>query len=125
MTIVRLPRLPRLRSLAVLLTSMLLPTLALAQAPSIVTQPQNASVVSGSDLTLSVTATGAAPLSYRWQLFGTNLPNRTNATLLLTNVALNNGGFYTVIVTNSSGVITSAVTLVNVDEHLTFRILQL
>jgi uncharacterized repeat protein (TIGR01451 family) len=118
-------RIQSLCALGLLALACLWPQIASAQAPVIVVPPTNLSVTSGANATLTVQATGAAPLIYRWQLFGTNLPGRTNATLSLTNINLNNGGIYSVIVTNNSGTVTSALALVNIDEDLTFRILQL
>jgi uncharacterized repeat protein (TIGR01451 family) len=118
-------RIQSLCALGLLALACLWPQIASAQAPIIVVPPTNLSVTSGANATLSVQATGATPFIYRWQLFGTNLPGRTNATLSLTNINLNNGGIYSVIVTNSSGAVTSALALVNIDEDLTFRILQL
>ena len=118
-------RIQTLCALGLLALFCLCPQIASAQAPVIVTPPSNLSVTSGANAVLSVEVTGALPLSYRWQLFGTNLPGRTNATLSLTNIGLNNGGIYSVIVTNTSGAVTSALALVSIDEELTFRILQL
>jgi uncharacterized repeat protein (TIGR01451 family) len=117
-------RTPWLHLLAGLIVAISLPLGAFAQAPAIAVQPQNLSVVSGSNATLSVTASGD-DLFYQWQFSGVNLFGRTNSTLSLTNINLNNGGVYSVIVTNSSGSVTSELALVNVDEHLTFRIFAL
>jgi len=114
-----------LSALGILLVAFVCPHFAAAQAPVITTQPENLSVSSGANVTLSVAASGAEPLAYRWQMFGTNLPGRTNATLALTNVSLGQGGVYSAAVSNSSGVVTSELALLNVDAHLTFRILQL
>jgi uncharacterized repeat protein (TIGR01451 family) len=113
-----------LRLLAFLFIGTVLPV-CLGQAPSITTQPVNVSAVSGSNAAMMVTASGAAPLLYQWRLNGGNVRNGTNATLSITNVSITNGGAYTVVITNTSGAITSAPALFNVDEHLTFRILQL
>ncbi|HWN96801.1 MAG TPA: immunoglobulin domain-containing protein, partial [Methylomirabilota bacterium] len=118
-------RIVPLRFLAVLIIAGALPLTALGQAPSISTQPENVSIHSGSNAAMNVTANGAAPLSYQWRFFGANLAGRTNATLAITNVSITNGGVYTVVVTNSFGAVTSAPVLFSVDEHLTFRILQL
>ena len=62
-------------------------------APSIATQPQSQSINSGQTATLSVAATGAAPLSYQWYQgdvddtstpVGTNLSSFTTPTLTST-----------------------------------------
>ena len=50
-------------------------TLVVYLPVAITGQPQSQTVPAGSDVTLSVTATGTAPLTYQWQFNGTNLPN--------------------------------------------------
>lgn len=57
--------------------------------------------------TLSVAATGTAPLTYQWQLNGTNLPAATNATLVIAGTGAG-AGRYTVTVANGLGTTTSA-----------------
>jgi sugar lactone lactonase YvrE len=52
------------------------------------TMPASQTVPAGTDVTLSVVALGALPLTYQWECDGTNLPWATNATLTLTNVPL-------------------------------------
>lgn len=58
--------------------------------------------------TLSVVATGTAPLTYQWQLNGTNLEGATNATLVVAGSAAS-AGRYTVTVANGLGAVTSEV----------------
>jgi len=55
-------------------------TLTVLTPPGLVTQPQSQSVVESNNVTLTVTATGTAPLSYQWY-YNTNtaLPAGTNA----------------------------------------------
>jgi len=91
---------------------------ASAQSPSLSAQPQNQVVPIGGTALFSVTASGTAPLIYQWQLNGTNQPGKTNALLTLTNLSLAQGGSYRVIVTNSSGALTSSpATLFAVDTN--------
>ena len=78
-------------------------------APFITAQPTNLAVRVSSNATFIVIADGAPPLSYQWQFNGTNLFNKTNATLLLTNVQLSQFGSYAVIITNNYGAATSSV----------------
>jgi hypothetical protein len=85
-----------------------------AGAPVILTQPSDQTVAVGSNATFTVAAVGATPFSYRWLYFGTNVPfanaSGTNSdTLTLSSVDTNNAGNYKVIVSNSSGSITSRV----------------
>jgi subtilase family serine protease len=71
--------------------------------PVITTQPTNLVVSVRSTATFSVTATGTAPLRYRWYMNGTNILSATNSTLVLTNVYATNAGVYYVTVTNLYG----------------------
>ena len=52
-------------------------TLTVVGPPSVTIQPTNNSVtvIVGTNVTFSVSVTGTGPLSYQWQLNGTNLPN--------------------------------------------------
>src|SRR5262249_14929982 len=73
-------------------------------APAILTgQPADRIVQSGSDVSLSASASGYQPLSFQWLRSGTNLPGATNATLLLTNFQPSQSGVYSVTVSNIAG----------------------
>ena len=76
--------------------------------PGITTQPQNQTLTQGQNASFSVVATGTAPLSYQWSLYGTALSAATTAALTLTNVQATDAGSYTVVVTNVAGSITSS-----------------
>ncbi len=88
--------------------------LTVVVSPVITVQPTNQAVGLGSPVTLAVTAIGMIPLSYQWQLDGTNLVNggnlggATNNVLTISNAQLTNSGTYTVIVTNQAGSVTSS-----------------
>ena len=86
--------------------------------PVITNQPASFTNVAGGNATFTVTA-GTAPLSYRW-FFNTNtsLLNATNTSLSLTNVLASQAGKYSVIVTNSSGSVTSAFAILTVTNPL-------
>jgi hypothetical protein len=84
-------------------------TLAVLVPPQIVSQPTNVTVISGSNATFSVTASGTAPLNYQWQTAGTDVPGATAASLQLANVQPSQAGGYRVIVTNVAGTATSSV----------------
>jgi hypothetical protein len=82
--------------------------------PTITVQPTNQTVALGTTVTLAVTATGTAPLSYQWQ-DGTNLVNgATNNILTIANAQLTNSGTYTVIVDNPGGSVTSSNAVLSV-----------
>lgn len=71
-------------------------------------------VVAGGTATFNATATGTAPLSYRWRINGLNLSDGTNvsgagtSTLTLTNIPLNPALPVTVAVTNIAGLVASS-----------------
>lgn len=87
----------------------LLPAQGLAPflGPSLVSR----TVAENSTTYLSVNAGGSVPLVYQWRLYGTNLPNATNATLELENIQLNQGGTYSVVVGNTFGAATNSGTV--------------
>jgi hypothetical protein len=79
----------------------------------------NPSASLGADLELTVTAGGPGPFGYQWRFFQTDLADQTNATLRLPYLQFTNAGDYTVLVTNSSGAVTSLVTTLTVDGAFT------
>lgn len=75
--------------------------------PVIINQPVSQSVtLSNNTAVFTVTAGGATPLSYQWQLNGTNISGATRDTLTLNNVQSSDAGLYTVVVSNSLGNVT-------------------
>jgi uncharacterized delta-60 repeat protein len=88
--------------------------LRLSFPPTIGTQPTNQTAVAGYNATFGVTASGPAPLAYQWLLNGTNIFSGTNSSLTISNATFANAGNYTVIVTNSSGSVTSSVATLTV-----------
>ncbi|MGA3008461.1 MAG: choice-of-anchor tandem repeat GloVer-containing protein, partial [Opitutaceae bacterium] len=71
-------------------------------------------VVAGSTVTFTVAATGTGTLNYQWKLNNATLSGATNPALVLTNVNASNAGSYTVVVSNSSGSVTSAAATLTV-----------
>jgi endonuclease/exonuclease/phosphatase family metal-dependent hydrolase len=71
--------------------------------PGIATQPQDEAAGEGGFAFFSVGATGSPAPDFQWQFNGTNLPDATNATLTLTNLAANRAGNYSVAVMNLAG----------------------
>lgn len=82
--------------------------------PTIIQQPVNTLAVEDGMATFTVTATGTEPLGYQWRFNENALPGATNATLTLTNVALEQAGNYSVIVSNAVGVTNSASAVLTV-----------
>jgi lipocalin len=112
--------------------------LTVATSPVIIVQPTNQSMAVGSRAALVVTAIGIAPLSYQWQMEGTNLVDETNLVngvsvitsgtttnvLIINQAQTNNTGNYTVIVTNVAGSVTSSVaalTVTNIPPHFSLQ----
>lgn len=81
--------------------------LKLEGPPRITAQPQSRSVAVGKSVTFNVTVAGVAPLNYQWLFNGTNIAGATGPTLTLTNTTHTQAGFYSVIVTNRFGTVTS------------------
>jgi hypothetical protein len=75
--------------------------------PLIVTRPQGRFAFLGQIVTLTVGASGSPPLNYQWRKDGAAIPDGTNATLILTNVQVSQGGNYSVVVSNAYGTATS------------------
>ncbi len=87
---------------------------SIGTAPNITTQPSGSSVTAGSSMTVSVVASGSATLTYQWRLNGTNVSGATSATYFNNNPQAANAGYYTCVVTNNYGSVTSSAALVNV-----------
>ncbi len=82
--------------------------------PTINIQPLTQAILLGSNATLSVAASGAAPLNYQWYFDGAPLNDQTNNTLPLIAAAITNAGSYSVVIQNLYGSVTSAVAVVSV-----------
>src|SRR6266568_6788029 len=80
-----------------------------AQVPVITTQPQSQQVLAETNVSLSVSATSATPLSYQWVVNGRTFVGQTNASLDFNNVQVTNTGSYYLIVKNSAGSTNSAI----------------
>ncbi len=77
-------------------------------APNFVSQPINHRAVdTGGSVSFSAVAGGLPPLSYQWNLNGIKISGATNATVTIASVQTTNSGFYSLIVTNASGSVTS------------------
>ena len=89
-----------------------------ATAPTFTLQPVSQTVAVGANVTFSAGATGLPAPAYQWLRAGTNLPNATSASLVLTNVTTNQSGLYTVAVSNAAGSVTSAAAMLTVASSL-------
>ena len=89
---------------------------AASGAPQIVQQPFGAtSLLDGEELTLRTLVCGAEPISYQWQRDGVDVPGGTGASLQFAPIRVSDSGNYTLIASNSQGMITSGVANVWVD----------
>lgn len=76
--------------------------------PTISIQPTDKSVTEGQTATFSVVASGTFPLAYQWKKDGVNIgTNASSYTTSVTTLA-DNGARFSVVVSNSSGNVTSA-----------------
>jgi hypothetical protein len=87
--------------------------------PVFTTQPKDASVSLGANLTIQVFASGIAPLSYQWHFNDAEIAREIKRTLILTNIQVVSAGGYSVVVTDSSGSVTSLVARLDVDPTFT------
>lgn len=83
-------------------------------APQITEHPQSQTVGEGSTASLSVLATGTAPLRYQWRFNGANISGANNSSLSFASVAMSHAGSYDVIITNLAGSVTSLVAVLTV-----------
>ena len=87
------------------------PTPGAITGPAVLTPPGISSftspsgVAAGANATLTVAATGSAPLSYEWRFNGRLLTGATGATFTVTNFQTANVGRYGVLIANPAGAI--------------------
>jgi len=77
-------------------------------APSFVSQPAPVVALAGSTVGFSASASGTAPIYYRWLKNGSIISGATNNTLTLTNVQNADAGSYALVASNSVGTATSS-----------------
>jgi hypothetical protein len=86
--------------------------------PSIITQPQDLTVLPGQSATFTVQAGGSEPFIYQWYFDTTTpVPNANDSTLTITNVQVANAGNYSVVVSNLAGTVTSSDAVLNVNTN--------
>jgi hypothetical protein len=82
--------------------------------PFISVQPAGQSAALGANVAFGASAEGSMPLAYQWLFNDFVIPGATNSSYILSNVQSSNVGFYSVIVTNYYGSVTSAAAVLNV-----------
>ena len=81
-----------------------------ASPPQIVVQPAAVIRTNGARVVFGVGASSVSAMSYQWYLEGVPLAGATGMTLVLTNAASTNAGYYSVVVNNGAGATTSVPT---------------
>ena len=84
---------------------------SIVAAPVIDSFTTSHGAVLGSTDTFTVTASGAATLSYQWRFNGVVITGATNTSLTVTNLQLANAGFYSVLVVNPAGAASASLFL--------------
>ncbi|MEY4917535.1 MAG: hypothetical protein RL616_1448 [Verrucomicrobiota bacterium] len=82
--------------------------------PAATVLPTSTNAFLGSNLTLTATAYGTAPMQFQWRLNGTNLVGGTTNGFSVTNLTAGNAGNYDLIISDFSGSVTSAVAALTV-----------
>ena len=97
----------------------------IAQAPSIISQPESIAVDTGDDAEFSVTASGGE-LTYQWYKNDTAIADAINSTLFISSINVEDAGDYYVIVTNDAGSATSstAALFLGAVEEIAYRYLK-
>lgn len=93
-------------------------TYSLTAPPAITTQPQSQTVPQGSNVTLTVSATGVPTPAFRWRTNAVTFTGKTNTSLSLTNFQAASQGNYDVVVTNAVGATTSSVAMLYLNSPL-------
>ena len=84
------------------------------EAPRQVQPPFNVTMSAEGTALFKTAFLGSPPMSYQWQMNGTNLPGANRDTLLLTNVQFALSGSYSLIVSNGYGMTQSSNATLNV-----------
>src|SRR5438094_1196364 len=88
-------------------------------APSVTSQPGSQSVTAGQTATFSVSAAGTAPLSYQWKKNGAAVNGASSSTYSTPATSnSDNGGQFTVVVSNSAGSVTSSAAILTVNASI-------
>jgi alpha-tubulin suppressor-like RCC1 family protein len=90
-------------------------------APSIRAPLINQTVGEGAKVWMPFGVSGSQPLSYQWHFNGTNITSETNSTLVLNGVHLEDSGTYSVVASNTLGVVSNSSTLAIVPLLITLQ----
>src|SRR5688572_4189489 len=76
-------------------------------APRILTEPLSQAANPSSNVTFAAAGSGIPPLRFQWFGNGAALSGKTNPVCVLTNLQSTDAGYYSVVVSDSSGSVTS------------------
>ena len=85
----------------------LVATLTVAFPPSIVSQPEDATVFQGQRAAFSITVAGTSPISIQWLKGGSQIAGATSTTLTIASALFTDAGNYSVDVTSPYGAVKS------------------
>ncbi|HXJ60020.1 MAG TPA: immunoglobulin domain-containing protein, partial [Verrucomicrobiae bacterium] len=92
--------------------------LTVRTAPIITTQPADATILPGADVTFFVRANGQQPFTYQWRFNDSPIPDATASNLVLRAVYGRNEGNYSVAISNPLGSTTSREARLTVNDGL-------
>jgi hypothetical protein len=84
---------------------------ATAEPPSIITPLEDQTIYVGQSATFTIVASGVPQPRYQWRFNGGILNNATNSSYTVSGASSGNTGVYSVVVSNSLGVLTNQATL--------------
>lgn len=87
-------------------------------APVILEPPTPQTISPGGSALFTVLATGVFPISYQWLSNGVPVPGETRPMLALDNITADQAGDYSVIVSNSTGTVTSPAAALAVSSNI-------
>ncbi len=83
--------------------------------PTVTIAPAAQTISAGTQLALSVAASGSPAPTYQWQKNGSNLAGETQSQLVIASAAPTDAGTYSVVVTNAAGTVSTVPVLVTVN----------
>ena len=84
--------------------------------PAITLQPRSQVVFAGTEVTLEISASGTAPISYQWAFEGESIDGETSNILMLPAFEIGSVGAYSVVVSNAAGSVESELAVITLGE---------
>ena len=85
---------------------------------TILYQPQSVVVNANGTAVFAVTALSSSPLTYQWQLNGSNISGATSSILMISNVTPTNLGTYSVLIINDTSAATIGNAVLSMPPHI-------